>query len=714
MKNPFQKLSLRLRPTILGSFLLLTVPLFVTTVWVGYVTNDSIARDTADGLIEKARFEAISNTTELLEPIKTLVKVAASLGSAEPEFFRQTRATGYMDEMLAHSPNINSVYVAFTDGSFRMSLLVAPGTQILDKASPANARMAHRWLDRKGGNTAQDSYAFLDDQSRPVGDLTGPAAYDPRVRPWFKEAVIAGQKLSLSDPYIFATTGLAGITVSMPFYANGNLAGVVAADITLDSLSKFLAAQPVSKGSLTLIVDDDERIIAHPDPEQSVRRENGKLIQNNLSRLTSDLPAFAMASRPDKTAERFTFVHGRNGLEYVAMFSGLPATLGKPWRVMIIAPLADFSAKWDENNRKLLAFGLVVIILEILLIGLLARLIARPIELLETNVLDVKNLSSSASVQIRSNIPEIKSLIQAVETLGTTIKTFSAFVPRGLVQQLINSKQELALGGRSRFLTIFFSDLEAFSTLAENIPAQELVTRVSAYLELVTRAVNAEFGTLDKFIGDGVMAFWGAPALLNDHAYHSCVAALRVLQGMETLNTQWVRQGMKPLTARIGIHSDSVLVGNIGSLERMSYTVMGDGVNLAARLEGINKEFGTQICVSHSVFKEAGERLWLRPIKLVTVKGRRSEMEIYELMGVRGGDPTLEPSDETIRLCHLTREAYEIFRTDNFNAAQEQYTKILTEFPDDPLTKSMVRLCQEAQMDPEELARLRDRRSTRR
>jgi len=128
--------------------------------------------------------------------------------------------------------------------------------------------------------------------------------------------------------------------------------------------------------------------------------------------------------------------------------------------------------------------------------------------------------------------------------------------------------------------------------------------RVSAYLEIVTKAVNEEAGTIDKFIGDGVMAFWGAPALLEDHAWRACLAALRIGQGMDALNEHWQNQELKPLNVRIGIHSDAVLVGNIGSMERMGYTVIGDGVNIAARLESINKEYGTASALATASSRE--------------------------------------------------------------------------------------------------------------
>jgi adenylate cyclase len=281
-------------------------------------------------------------------------------------------------------------------------------------------------------------------------------------------------------------------------------------------------------------------------------------------------------------------------------------------------------------------------------------------------------------------------LSRAIDTLDATVKSFAAFVPVGLVRQLITSDRRLELGGHSRFLTIFFSDLEAFSTLSEEIPTQELMTRVSAYLGLVTKAVNDEAGTIDKFIGDGVMAFWGAPVLLEDHAWRACLAALRIRQGMDALNERWQSEELKPLNIRIGIHSDAVLVGNIGSADRMDYTVIGDGVNIASRLEGINKQYGTRLCISHSVFKEAGERLCVRPIDDVVVKGRRAKIPIYELIGAFG-DPELEPDPKTIRLCRLTRRAYEALAQDDFALALDRYREILAEFPDDTVSRELVR-----------------------
>src|SRR6516164_10053563 len=184
-------------------------------------------------------------------------------------------------------------------------------------------------------------------------------------------------------------------------------------------------------------------------------------------------------------------------------------------------------------------------------------------------------------------------------------------------------------------MTVLFTDRKDFSTLAEHMPANELLAQLSAYFEAVSKAIAEEHGTVDKFIGDGIMAFWGAPVRRTDHALHGCRGALRATSRMRRINDAWRIEGRTQLTVRIGLHCAEVLVGNVGSSERLSYTVIGDGVNVAARLEGINKTFGTTICISDSMVNEAGADIVARPIKKAQVKGRKHAFMIFELMGVK-------------------------------------------------------------------------------
>jgi adenylate cyclase len=689
--------ALRLRPSIVMLFIAMVLPIFGAAIWVGYVSNDRMARDTADRTVEQARLDTIGHTGALLTPIASMVRVSASLAAEQPDFYRSEKALAPMLEVLGHSANISGVYVGFADGSYRMALRVTQGLRIKDTSPPEGTRFAGTWLDRRATGKPVERYTFLDESKSSTGTLEVPSTYDPRLRQWFKDAA-QRKDLVTTNPYIYASTGLPGITIAMPFYANGQLAGVLAVDILLDSLSQYLKNRPVSANSTSLIVDRDGLIVAHPETQQTLKRETGGgLTRVRLSELSDPLPAIAFAMRADRKRDQFTFMH--RGEEYVALFSPFPPEFGKAWEVAIIAPLEDFLGEWKSNNQKLLVFGLGAIVLQVLLIYALSRRIAWPLEQLEAQVAEVQRFSTQRSKPITSPIREIASLATAVDTLQTAIGAFSAFVPRELVKQLIGPGNELALGGRSRFLTVMFTDLESFSTLAESTPAQELLKRISAYFEIVTRAVNQEAGTLDKFIGDGVMAFWGAPAELDDHAYHACVAALRIQLKMNELNARWAADGMPPLTVRIGIHSDAVLVGNIGSMERMSYTVMGNGVNIAARLEGTNKEFGTRICISHAVFREAGERLWLRRVGMVTVKGRRSDLAVYELLGIRGAEPALEASPEARRLCQLSELAHEAFDRCEWGTAEGRFRAIAEAYPDDKLARIMVERAQQAGQD---------------
>jgi len=430
-------------------------------------------------------------------------------------------------------------------------------------------------------------------------------------------------------------------------------------------------------------------VIANSERAKTYTSKNGRVELQHVTSLDNELPAIAYGSRPRHGETLFAF--SRGGSQYVASLATLPPQFGKQWQLFIITPLHDFTSAFDKHNNQLLVFGLLAIAAQILIIYFLSSVVSSPLERLSLKVARIETLEAGNLPPLDSPIREISVLSKAVDTLDTTIKSFAAFVPVGLVRQLLQSDQKLELGGHSQFLTVFFSDLEAFSTLSEAVPAQDLLLRVSAYLELVTKAVNDEAGTIDKFIGDGVMAFWGAPARLDDHAWRACVAALRIEQGMTLLNERWVAEGHKPLNVRIGLNSDAVLVGNIGSKERMGYTVIGDGVNVAARLEGLNKEYGTHLCISHSVFKEAGERLCVRPIEDVAVRGRRTKIPVYELKGAYGAGAQFEPDPETLRLCRMTRRAYEALVQEDFGLALDRYQEILTEFPEDTVSLELVR-----------------------
>jgi adenylate cyclase len=681
--------TLRLKPSILTLFVLLTVPVLAAIIALNYLSNDRIARLKGQELVERFRGDAMNNIRAVFDPIKSLIRAAAVVGDEQPSFYLDNRSINYFYAILQHSPKIVSVYVGLKDGSFRQARRIDPKVPINDALPPPGSQFAQRWIERKpGDDSLVDRYLFLDGNGQPLGLSSGETVYDPRNRMWFRDTIDSGN-LFITDPDVFATLGLIGFTVGRSFSKGGEIQGVVAADITLEGLSEYIAEHRISPNTLSYVLDQQGRVLAASDLSKTYTAEKGRVELRHISQLENELPAIAYGAHPRSSgATLYPFHYG--GREYLASLSTLPPDFGKRWQLFVITPISDFTETFDVNNKYLLALGVIATALALVIIYVMAGAISAPLERLAAKVVRIQDLDPEPLPVVRSQIREINVLARAIDTLDAAVKSFAAFVPMGLVKELLATDQKMQLGGHSRFLTIFFSDLEGFSTLSEELPTQTLLLRVSRHLELVTRSVNREHGTIDKFIGDGVMAFWGAPGLLEDHAWRACVAALRIQQGMKTLNDSWKDEGARPLRVRIGIHSDAVLVGNIGSLERMSYTVMGDGVNIAARLEGINKEFRTGICISHAVFKEAGERLCVRPIDEVAVKGRRGLIPIYELMGAYGAGEELEPSPLVLRLAALTRFAHEALLQEDKDLALERYRAVISEFPDDPVASAMV------------------------
>jgi class 3 adenylate cyclase len=214
--------------------------------------------------------------------------------------------------------------------------------------------------------------------------------------------------------------------------------------------------------------------------------------------------------------------------------------------------------------------------------------------------------------------------------------------------------------------------------------------QVSSYFETAAAAIAQEGGTIDKFIGDSVMAFWGAPTPLDDHVYRACVGAVRVASRLERLNEEWGRDGRPQMRVRIGLHCADVVVGNVGSSDRLNYTAMGDGVNVASRLEGLNKIFNTTICISDSVYHAVADRIVARPLRLVSVKGRRGKFMVYELIGIRDtDDPELRADEDVVRLCAMTSAAVNLSMAGHTDAAKAKYREILDAFPDDPIARLM-------------------------
>jgi adenylate cyclase len=213
---------------------------------------------------------------------------------------------------------------------------------------------------------------------------------------------------------------------------------------------------------------------------------------------------------------------------------------------------------------------------------------------------------------------------------------FGTYVNPAVVDQLVEHPESMSLGGKEKELTVLFSDVVGFTTIAEQYSPEGLVSLLNEYMNVMTAEVFKTDGTLDKFIGDAVMAFWGDPLACDDHPLRACRTALGMRRALADLNRRWEAGGRPPLDMRIGINTGDMVVGNMGGTGKFAYTVIGDSVNLASRLEGANKQYGTHILISFATFTSVRRDVIARELDTLAVKGRNEPVTVYELLALRG------------------------------------------------------------------------------
>jgi adenylate cyclase len=256
---------------------------------------------------------------------------------------------------------------------------------------------------------------------------------------------------------------------------------------------------------------------------------------------------------------------------------------------------------------------------------------------------------------------------------------FSTYVNPSVVEELIINPEKLKLGGERRELTVLFSDIEGFTTISEGMTPETLVGLLNEYLSAMTEIVFKNDGTLDKYEGDAVMAFWGAPIPQSDHALRACFSALQMQNKLASIRSSWQERWRAPLNIRVGINTGEMVVGNMGGFGKFDYTVIGDSVNLASRLEGANKQYRSGIIVSERTYELVKERLIGRELDLIAVKGRVAPLRIFELLGVSNG----APGQTWEEFLGLYTAGLTFYRSRNWKGAKKKFKEALALKPDD-------------------------------
>jgi adenylate cyclase len=218
-------------------------------------------------------------------------------------------------------------------------------------------------------------------------------------------------------------------------------------------------------------------------------------------------------------------------------------------------------------------------------------------------------------------------------------RIFGQYVSKKVVEKILKHSDAMHLEGERKPLTIFFMDFAGFTAMSEKLDPSELVKLISEYHNEAAEEIFKTEGTLDKFIGDAIMAYWNDPIEQSDHALRACLTAIGAQKKLLEMAELMRQRGLPEMSARIGLNTGIATVGNMGSKEQVNYTLIGDEVNLASRLEGVNKEFGTKIIVSEATYLPAKDRLEVRELALIKVKGKKLPVRIYELIGLKGEVP---------------------------------------------------------------------------
>ena len=271
--------------------------------------------------------------------------------------------------------------------------------------------------------------------------------------------------------------------------------------------------------------------------------------------------------------------------------------------------------------------------------------------------------------------------------------TFGAYISPDLIDQMYEDKQEPKLGGQAGYHTAFFSDIQSFSSFSEILEPEKMVSLMNEYLTEMTSILLEHKGTLDKYIGDAIVAFYGAPVPLEGHEYHACMTALEMERKLQLLREKWSSEGDWPelvhnIRHRVGLNSGKMVTGNMGSSMRMNYTMMGDTVNLAARLEPAAKQYGVYTIVAQNTYKVVKDQFEWRMLDYLTVKGKKKPVKAYELFSVKD-----DLNDDQSQLITAFNEGIDLYFKQEWNKALSKFkeaSELEEDFPDRPTTPSLI------------------------
>jgi adenylate cyclase len=487
--------------------------------------------------------------------------------------------------------------------------------------------------------------------------------YDPRKRPWYKSALEVPEGVGVwQEPYIFLSRMQPGVAYAKRVAdQDGSVIGVVAAEFEASPLSRFVQGLEIGETGRVYLVDTQSgAVIAHPTDQVVNSLEEGPRVLRASTHPDPMLRgAWNTMQSLDVADQALPFEFG----PYLAVAQAVGGRSQLPWTSITVVPADEFFGDVHGQLFRSLVISVVATLVAILLAFVGTRRLSRHVAEVSSAMRRMALFEfPDKDLAVReSSIQELRQMGDAAHALRHGLRSFGRYVPHQLVRQLLRSGQEARLGGEKRIMTVLFSDIEGFTPLVERTPPEVILSALGEYLGRMNVAIGQSGGTVCQYLGDAIMAFWGAPEPQEDHALRACQGALAMRAAAEALVAEAARGETPAFPTRFGINSGQVMVGNIGAPDRFNYAILGDAVNAAARLEGLNKVYGTSIIVGEATVETVGAAMCWRQLDWVRAKGKKRSMAIFELVGAP------EDVDEETRLAlGAYQDALEAYRERRF------------------------------------------------
>ena len=671
---------------ILTIFMLIMTVSITLIITISYRKNYASIVAFSEMTIQKSAQRVLEKFSCIINEFERIPEISsAAIQHIDDVSINNRSLLDIMEQQIKTYPKLAACYLSTIQGKMlaifnahlleQKTLLSDPNTPI-----PENT-LYSLWIVDQSVNPPHELHLYLDKDFKELHrELISPSIYDPRFRLWY-QAAEKNRVTSWTDIYKYYPTGITGITVATPILdAQKNFIGVSAADLVLTSLSEFLLDQKIGKTGKAFIVDPINGEVLLP------LDFSGKPVISNIP-----IAIVYEAFSEKQILKKEGFILKKENNHLLCGFENLPLGSDKNWLIAVIAPLNDFVYSLLSAQYQIIIISLIIFIIAAVCIIIFAKKISGPIEILASQIDNITQLNLDHAITVTSNIYEVNIMNSSITALRNAIKSFARYLPKEMVRQLIKKGQEITIGGEKKELVIMFSDIKGFTGFAETLPVDVLVNTLTEHFDALSDVIIETQGTIDKYIGDSIMAFWGAPNPLPYPRMNACLAALRCTVIQKKLADNHPNKLNPPFMAKFGIDAGIAIVGNIGAQQRINYTAIGDAVNTAARLQALNNTYQTTIIISDNVYQMVKDNFLTRPLDIVLLKGRHTNTKIYELIGENSADASIGATEEQELFCDQFRTAFEAFETGHQKRALDHLYAFLEKHPNDEPTKLLIK-----------------------